>query len=429
MASLSLDANNIFELLDASPIIDVPLAEYRRLLGFPPDHEPTGRSAELMNWAIQWYQDHGKPWVYGRMVKTIKLNGSSQVELEGEVFNSTRLSSMLKTAEADQVLVVAVSAGKECETHAGRCWDEGKPDEYFFLEMYGSAVVENLIRNTTAKYCARADKMGKVVLPHYSPGYPEWDVKDQIKLMKVIANGNTGQIPGPLQVMSSGMLNPKKSLLAAVGITGQVQKTQSISSMVPCEYCSLEGCQYRRVPFAGAKNSGEVTNGIATGVTRINEPVSPDTITVTPSLNYSFSEKVLKKWSDERLTLMELENGGIEARFKFEGTTCSNMGMPLRFEYKIALDPHGNVLHIKNAHCGPAIEDNGYKSMCEYIARPNQLMNEIADELPLVGKSINEVLTWDRTSSPSGCYCAKPSRMHKWGMVLEVIHYALYNTD
>jgi len=30
-----------------------------------------------------------------------------------------------------------------------------------------------------------------------------------------------------------------------------------------------------------------------------------------------------------------------------------------------------------------------------------------------------------RPASPAGCYCEPASRQHKWGLVLETIHYAL----
>jgi hypothetical protein len=30
--------------------------------------------------------------------------------------------------------------------------------------------------------------------------------------------------------------------------------------------------------------------------------------------------------------------------------------------------------------------------------------------------------------SPAGCYCEPDSRQHKWGLVLETIHYALART-
>jgi len=38
---------------------------------------------------------------------------------------------------------------------------------------------------------------------------------------------------------------------------------------------------------------------------------------------------------------------------------------------------------------------------------------------------LNAVLTWERPYDPSGCYCDLARREHKWGLVLEVIHYAL----
>ena len=52
-------------------------------------------------------------------------------------------------------------------------------------------------------------------------------------------------------------------------------------------------------------------------------------------------------------------------------------------------------------------------------------MRSIAGEKPLLGRPLNEVLTWERAYNPSGCYCDSPRREHKWGLVLEVIHFAL----
>ena len=35
------------------------------------------------------------------------------------------------------------------------------------------------------------------------------------------------------------------------------------------------------------------------------------------------------------------------------------------------------------------------------------------------------VIGWHRPVSAAGCYCDEASRVHKWGLVLETIHYAL----
>ena len=56
-------------------------------------------------------------------------------------------------------------------------------------------------------------------------------------------------------------------------------------------------------------------------------------------------------------------------------------------------------------------------------------MENIAGEKPLLGRPLNEVLGWERRSSPSGCYCDLDRRLHKWGLVLEVLHYALVQQE
>jgi hypothetical protein len=63
--------------------------------------------------------------------------------------------------------------------------------------------------------------------------------------------------------------------------------------------------------------------------------------------------------------------------------------------------------------------------MCEYLENPESLMTAIENEKPLLGQPLNEVLNWKREFTPDGCYCKSSSRDYKWGIVLEVLHYAL----
>jgi hypothetical protein len=85
-------------------------------------------------------------------------------------------------------------------------------------------------------------------LPHYSPGYSGWDMADQPKLWELIRQMKDRDFPGELQVMDTGMLRPKKSLLALFGLTRHLDKVRAFAKLVPCENCSLPGCQYRRAP-------------------------------------------------------------------------------------------------------------------------------------------------------------------------------------
>jgi hypothetical protein len=83
------------------------------------------------------------------------------------------------------------------------------------------------------------------VLPHYSPGYPGWDVAEQSRLLELFQGAGT--IPGNLEALESGALRPKKSLLALFGLTRQTQGVRRLTEMVACESCSLPVCEFRRV--------------------------------------------------------------------------------------------------------------------------------------------------------------------------------------
>jgi hypothetical protein len=153
--------------------VHVEPAEYQRLLGYPRGAVLSERACELASWAGEWYWRNGNPWACERQAD------------RGELlpFTSARLQQTLARAESHSVFLVAVSAGPELEAEAQRLWHEDKPDEYFFLEVFGSAVVEHLITTTGARLCAWAEERAMAVLPHYSPGYGDWDIAEQRRLL------------------------------------------------------------------------------------------------------------------------------------------------------------------------------------------------------------------------------------------------------
>lgn len=232
---------------DTNPRVDVQDREYKRLLGYPPDHDPGERARELMGWAREWYRDNGRPWVFARTARELSV-ANGQVKIDKERFSSKRLHHQLTRVEGEGAILTAVSAGPELEERARMLWEEGKPDEYFFLEVYGSALVEHLIMSASFRLCEWGDREGKAILPHDSPGYPGWEIAEQGKLLGIIQGSDA--IPGELQVLESGMLRPKKSLLAVFGVTRNVDQVQRVTSLIPCQSCALQSCQYRKAPLA-----------------------------------------------------------------------------------------------------------------------------------------------------------------------------------
>jgi hypothetical protein len=396
------------EIHDTQPAFEVREAEYLRLLGYPHGHEPGDRVRELMAGAREWYARHGQPWIALR--ESVLANDAAGLRLDGVTFSSRQLQEHFTRHDVRGAVLVAVSAGRDCEEHARQLWTEGKPDEYFFLEIYGSAVVEDLVARASGRICDLAAPRGLMAVPHYSPGYTGWDVAEQTQLFELIAGRLSQPFPGPLEVLSSGMLKPKKSLLGVFGLAPTRAGAAEGPAATPCEGCAFSPCSYRRAAYRH-------TAGAVADRTPRQSPPSQ----MIPA--YTVNPRALRKWATERVSLTPQADGSIDALFRFDGTTCSHQ--PLAFDYRVRLSgpASGNV--ILDSSCQPAAGDEGHKLTCSYLADADDHLHEIAVERPLVGRPLDEVFAWSRESVPSGCHCAHASRAHKWGLALEAIHYAL----
>jgi hypothetical protein len=403
------------ELTSTDPDFNVLPEEYVRLLGYPHGWVLEGRALELANWARDWYARNGRPWFYTRQAENFEIKSDS-IYIDGVQFTSKRMQATLQRAEAHSVILAAIGAGPEAEEESGRLWAEGKPDEYFFLEIFSSAVVEHLTASTGARLCDWAEQHEMAVLPHCSPGYPEWDVAEQPRLLRLIKRTQRKPFPSHVEVFDTGMLRPKKTLLAVFGLTRHTERLSRLTDLVPCENCSFGPCQFRRVPYRRAPRSW-------------GEQLPVPTAALDQNAEYTVNRKALKRWAEERLSLRRDQDGSLHALFRYDGTTCTNTGWPLTFHYNVKLGPRADGYPIREQRCAPALGDQGYTRMCRYLDDPSQLMDAIDRDKPLNGERLDAVLSWQREPNSAGCYCEPASRDHKWGLVLETIHYALVQRE
>ena len=133
---------------------------------------------------------------------------------------------------------------------------------------------------------------------------------------------------------------------------------------------------------------------------------------------YSVNERALRKWSPSGCNSRPWPDGSVEARFRYEGTTCSNLGPAARVRLPGPLGAAGAGHPIVEAACLPAPGDTGHQFMCEYLNDAKAFMSRIASEKPLLGRPLDDVLTWERPDNPSGCYCAGDSRRTSGGWCL-----------
>ena len=168
-------------------MIVVEEREYARLLGYPWGTLLEGLEGEVRERAAQataWYEEHGKPRVY----------------CTGEV--------------------AGITAGGEVDAEVARLWDEGRVDESYFLDRYAAAVVE---------------KMARELGPHASPGCSsKLPFEEQFTLFARLS-----VLKPEMEMLSSGMLKPKNSLLALVYPNGDAPAN-------PCTACNMPNCSFRR---------------------------------------------------------------------------------------------------------------------------------------------------------------------------------------
>ena len=212
------------------------------------------------------------------------------------------------------------------------------------------------------------------------------------------------------------MLRPKKTQLAAFGLTRHTDRLQKLTTLVPCERCSFGPCQYRRAPYRRAPRTA-------------GEQIQMRAPTIDRNAQYQTNRKALQRWAEERLTLRMEPDGSVDAVFRYDGTTCTNMGRPLTFLYRVKLGPRAEGYPIREQECLPAAGDDGYTYMCRFVEDADALMAAIEREKPLKGERLDAVLEWKRMPAGAGCYCEASSRDHKWGIVLETIHYALVQRE
>ncbi len=226
---------------------EIDPAELSRLLGMPRERPLEGLLAERAEWARDWYARHGKPYLTARRHEIAAIDQDAVRLEDGRTFPSRALADHLRRWEAHGLVGLAVSAGVEVDEASAAAWSEGRPDEGYFLERFGVAVVERLVHTATLRLCQAAEGGDATLTPHLSPGCGSWELEHQRLLWDAIFHDGA---LGPIRLLESGGLTPKNSILAAAGVT---RRAVAASPLDACRSCDLARCRFRRAPFRGTR--------------------------------------------------------------------------------------------------------------------------------------------------------------------------------
>lgn len=135
-------------------------------------------------------------------------------------------------SDSDEIIIFAATIGVGIDRLISR-YSRISPTKAVVFQAIGTERTEALCN----AFCNEMKKKYGCITNRFSPGYSDWDIKDQKLIISVTdATKNLG-----ICLNDSYLMSPSKSVTAVVGI-----KNTETEEKNPCESCDNAGCIYRR---------------------------------------------------------------------------------------------------------------------------------------------------------------------------------------
>ncbi len=135
-------------------------------------------------------------------------------------------------SDSDEIIIFAATIGVGIDRLISK-YSRISPTKAVVFQAIGTERIEALCDS----FCEEMKKKYGCITNRFSPGYSDWDIKDQKLIISVTdATKNLG-----ICLNDSFLMSPSKSVTAVVGI-----KNTETEEKNPCESCDNAGCIYRR---------------------------------------------------------------------------------------------------------------------------------------------------------------------------------------
>ena len=137
----------------------------------------------------------------------------------------------------ERVAFCVCTIGPELEREVTRLSAEGELLRAVVLDASGSVAAEEVAEYMDRAIQEMALAEGLKTSCRASPGYGDWDVREQRALFELVPAGKIG-----VRLSESGMMIPRKSVSFAIHIDENPARMRSENS---CRNCDREDCPYR----------------------------------------------------------------------------------------------------------------------------------------------------------------------------------------
>ncbi len=216
--------------------LKIDRAHYIRRLGYPKDYEVPVEIEESMQWAVQWYKEHGNPWLQIYELDVALKNDA--LLLNTFQTQAQKVYKRFQKYDVKKAMLLASTAGDSVDEKTTALWSSDYPDRAFFLDIFAASVTEAIVSLAVAHIKEWTSQKNMNTLSRYSPGYPGWDLKEQFLLMDVIKELSKDSIP--ITISDTALLSPLKSQLSLIGIYHGDAREKHVE--IECAQCSFMDC-------------------------------------------------------------------------------------------------------------------------------------------------------------------------------------------
>ena len=140
-------------------------------------------------------------------------------------------------AHLDRMAFCVCTIGPALEAEVTRLSALGDLLKAVVLDAIGSVAAEAAAAYVEASIAAEAAREGLKTSCRASPGYGDWDVREQAAIFKLLPAERIG-----VRLSDTFMMSPRKSVSFAMHIAAEPERLRSENS---CENCGRKDCRYR----------------------------------------------------------------------------------------------------------------------------------------------------------------------------------------
>ena len=177
---------------------------------------------------------------YQHLIGIMKTKAQSMLDPKGlyELFDIREVPSRDCFLEADQIAFAVVTIGDKLPNETSKLMKEGKLVDGVILDAIGSAAAETVANLINDEINNVVTELKLQYSERFSPGYCQWDVKDQ----QIIFNRLPAETIG-VALTPAFLMTPIKSISFAVNVGKEILASRWENR---CKFCEIGDCSYKR---------------------------------------------------------------------------------------------------------------------------------------------------------------------------------------